>query len=203
VEHFLETAPPATTEPGSDVLFEDHTPSYLKVLSRSSVDANTWYSAYLIRIDDHTSAAVTCWGQQFDVAFQQFADSKYGHVYLKEFRKIWPTFFELIDHAIDERYGDGALTELIDPDDVNRKWFIAVLVSGSGSADDQEQRRLEAADVAVALSLAVTREIHTELTWKVKAKIAMGGGAVGLREGQAIRSKWEGRLNWLQPLIGG
>src|SRR3712207_9454317 len=31
---------------------------------------------------------------------------------------------------LDMRYGDGALTELVDPDDANPKWIVAALVGG-------------------------------------------------------------------------
>lgn len=203
MEHFLHTAPPATAEPGANVVLEDHQPDYYKLLARSDFDPNVWFSAYVVSVDDHTSAGMTCWDQQFDGAFEKFADPKYGPIYAEEFRKVWPTFFELIDHAVDERYGEGALTEFIDPDDVNRKWFIAVLTRAMGSTMEDVDRRLEAADRAVELSLAVTREIQTKPGWKRMAKIGLRGGAVGYREGQALRAKWEGRLNWLAPLIGG
>ena len=200
MQHFLHTVAPAS---GSGAVEVDHESDYVEFLLQSKTDPSVWFASYLLKVDDNVAAAVTCWDQQFDVVFQQLNDPKYGAIYVDEFRKIWPTFFSLVDATNDERYGDGALTQLVDPDDMNRKWFVAVLVSGLQTATENDGSKFTAAvDKAVDLSLAVFREAQTKLSWKLKAKIGLRGGAVGYRAGKEFAGPWEDRLRWLQTLLG-
>jgi hypothetical protein len=120
---------------------------------------------------------------------------------MKELRKIWPTFFELIDNSVDERYGDGALTEVVDPEDMNRKWVIAILVGGLKSEADWP-RVLEAVDRAVALSLTVGQELQHELSKGQKVKVMLAGGRAGYRQGKEATAPWEKRLGWLKTILG-
>jgi hypothetical protein len=199
----IEHRPP---EAGAQVRFlpgAPTPPAYTEVLTRSTGDPNHWFSGYVVKIDDNTLAAAVCWGQQFDAVFQQLNDPRFGSIYVDEFRKIYPTFFSLIDNAVDERYGDGALTELIDLDDMNRKWFFAKLINvtarGGGAGADLAVRN--AVDEVIALALAAAREFQTDLSWKAKLRIGARGGAVGYKEGAAISDRWGKRLNWLQALL--
>jgi hypothetical protein len=200
VQHFLQAVPPSS---GSGIVTRERDGYYTEVLIEFDT-GDAWVAAYVIPIDEDAVACVTCWDQQFDPIFQQLTDPKYGQIYVDEFKKIWPQFFALIDNTVDERFGDGAITQLVDPDDRNRKWFVAKVVGGLQAADDSgTAARVSAAIDAVAeLSLAIFREFQHELSWRQKAKIMARGGAVGYREGKAITGPWEERLGWLQTLIG-
>ncbi|HEU0131456.1 MAG TPA: hypothetical protein VFQ85_10760 [Mycobacteriales bacterium] len=171
---------------------------YLEVRLRETPRPLT-RSVYVLNAGEGVGAAVTCWGQRFDPVFAGFDDPKYGRIWMDAYRTIWPTLFALIDNAIDERFGDGALTELVDPDDVNRKWFVAVLFSTSSGEAAAEH----AVDRVAELSVALSNDLTRQLGWKEKAKIAARGGRVGYREGREIADRWEKRLDWLRPLLGG
>jgi hypothetical protein len=200
MQHFLHTAPPPS---GSGVVMNFDRSHYAELLHQSSSDPAQWFSSYIVHIDDNVLAGVTCWDQQFDIILEKFNDPQHGRIWVDEFRKIWPTLFSLFDNTIDERYGEGALAELVDPDDMNRKWFVVALVGIADLTDDEiEQRCYEAADKAVDLSLALTREFQNELSWKQKAKIVARGSAAGYREGREKVGPWQDRLGWLQTMLG-
>jgi hypothetical protein len=200
MQHFLRNAAPLPTE--QDVVMEDHSPDYIAFLRRSNVNPARWFSSYLVKIDDHASAAITCWDQQFDPLFEKLGDPQHGAILAGEFRKLWPNVFAVIDNALDERYGDGALTEFIDPDDMNRKWFVAVLFSSASSDQDEHTVASRAIDAVVERSLGIADDLLKELPWKAKIRIGLRGGAVGFKRGQEIADKWRKRLDWLQTLSG-
>jgi hypothetical protein len=202
MQHFLHTVAPPSTE--ESLLTEDHSPDYLMFLHRSSVNPARWFSSYLVRIDDQVSAAMTCWDQHFDPIFEKFGDPDQGPILSDEFRRIWPNFFAVIDNALDERYGDGALTQFIDPDDMNRKWFVAVLFHSSSSSSNQDYEKavLNAIDAVVTRSHGIADDLLKELPWKSMVRIGFRGGAVGYRKGKAISDKWKQRLEWLQFFVG-
>jgi hypothetical protein len=199
MQHFLRTAAPARPSANGIVMNTDHE-SYIEVLVRSNVDRSRWFAAYLLKVDDHVAAAVTCWDLQFDKVFQTLDHPKYGQIYVDEYRRIWPVFFRLVDNTLGQRYGDGALAEFIDPDERNRKWFVAVQFRGAGSQSDAKAR--VAVDQAVELSASISQEFQRQLSFAQKARIGLKGGNIGYREGKAFADKWGKRLDWLRPFVG-
>ena len=154
MQDFLNTSAPPDGQSGVTIL--DHSPLYMEVLAPTA-DGSAWYSAYILRIDDSTAACVTNWEQRFDPFLAQLRNPKYGHIWADEFRKLMPTFFSVMDNTADERFGDGALTEIQDPLDMNRKWVIAAVLGGVDKADDQ--RVLGAVDHVIELSQNISREL--------------------------------------------
>jgi hypothetical protein len=177
---------------------------YFEFLHQSESDPAVWFSSYVARVDETVLAGMTCWDQDFDQYFEKLSDAQLGPIFADEYRKIWPTFFRLLDNTAEGQFGDGAIDQLVDPDDKNAKWFIAVLFNWAGMSDEEGNRRLtEAADSAVSLSLQVVRESQTNVSWRQRAKMGARGAAAGYRHGKEITNPWEERLGWLQAMLGG
>lgn len=174
------------------------TDSYLEITSPIP-DASL--VSYVIKVEGTTWAACTCWEQRFDPIFQQLNNPQYGQIYLPEFKKIWPSFFRAYDNAVDEQYGNGALAEFYDPDDMNRKWFIASMFQAS-DLDQLNERMVEPVDRVLDLSGKVFLEFRNEVTGWQKAKMMAKGAAVGYRAGRQAAEPWEKGLDWLRVLAG-
>jgi hypothetical protein len=201
MQHFVRPTPPTAAE--SDVVVNPHDPYYWEYLFRSPAAPNGWVVAYLVKIDENIAAAVTCWDQHFDPVIQQLSNPRSGPVLEKEARKTWVTFFKLLDNAIDERYGEGALTEMIDPDDMNKKWYFAVLISGLTQGGSEFAGKLQPAiEKVVDLSFQFIQESPGKQSMAQKARIFMSGFVSGYRRGEEMVRPWQQRLDWLQGLLG-
>ena len=120
MEHFaLGTEP--HTDPVDGIAWRE-TDAYVE----AKVAVGTaWAPVYIITVSDSVGAAVTCWDHQFDALVDNLRTPQIEKI----MRRLHPTWFACADNAARERYGDGALVELLDPDSMNRKWMIGVLFS--------------------------------------------------------------------------
>jgi hypothetical protein len=192
---FLQPPTPAEY----DGLSLRQTPSYTEIISSVAGGSREDLSCcYVLRNDDATYAAVTCWQNTFDVFYQQLM-TKYGQIYLDAIKETWPILWAVISNSINQRYGDGALLELVDPDDMNRKWFVGVLV---GNIEDPKSpadhpRIVQAVQQVSDISLQIHRErITRTMSFRTKAKIGLRGAMVGYLEGQALSDRLESKLQW-------
>lgn len=159
------------------------------------------FITYLVREEEDTYAVCACWEQVFDAMFKRLNDPSIGPVFASEGRKLWPGFFLAYDNAVDERYGDGAMVELVDPDDMNRKWFIAIKFRAS--SDTQiEEKGAAAMERVVDFSLQIGQELERELTFWEKTRLFAKGGAQGYRRGKELTGPWEKGLDWLRVITG-
>lgn len=166
---------------------------------RDSVNPGRWYVAYVVMIEDGVGAALACWDQDFDEYFRLIADPKLGSIYVDEFRRQWRTFAQLLDQTADERYGDGALAEFIDPDDINRKWFVACLFAGDPDATAFMERAVAAAVRSVELSIAIRADFRSPISALSYTRIAFRGAAAGAAEAR----RWTKHLDWLTQALEG
>ncbi len=198
---FSETHPPKS---GADVIEIDHSPRYIEYLLESGAKDGNWFAVYLVLIDDSVIAVMTCWGQRFDQIFAMLNDPKYGEIWADGFRKIWPTFFSLVDNTIDERWGDGALAQFVDPDDVNRKWFIVCLLPvPKKSTKASRQMFGETVTKVYSMSLQVAMDLQREMSWGEKARLGLRGGMVGYRSSAKALEPFTKGLEILQKILGG
>jgi hypothetical protein len=103
------------------------TPQYLEVQEHGLDPPGISY-VYVIPLDASSFVVATCWGHEFD-RFREFIfHPKQGPAWIKAYSEPWPTFGELINNALAGNYSRGALVNFEDPDDGERKWYIATFV---------------------------------------------------------------------------
>lgn len=195
MQSFLDTTAP---ESGTEAVVTPRANGFVEVLHQSPDDPEIWFASYVVKVADGVTVAMTCWDERFDAGLARLADPRVGHIVAGEFRLLWPTFFLLLDNTAAGRHEDGALARLVDPDDGERKWFIAVL-AGAGT---EAQLPTSAVDDVVGLSLHVANESRHDLSTGQKARIAARVGASRVRPRKQVARPWEDRLDWLQALLG-
>ncbi|WP_449281632.1 hypothetical protein [Leucobacter sp.] len=191
MEHFLYGAPPAT-EIVDGIAWRD-TASYVE--AKVSL-GDAWVPVYILTVDDAIGAAVTCWDHQFDPILENLAQPQIEPV----LRRLHPAWFACMDHARQERYGDGALLEFLDPDVMNRKWMIGVLFSSLET--DRDARVAAAMEKVLAISLQVFQESSNKPSAFDYMRVAAAGALQGGAQGLAVADKIRAAAQWL-PVFGG
>ena len=199
MRHIMESEPQAGVD---DIVIEVAHGSHAPVHFRDARNPGRWYTAYMMHLGDGVGAGLACWDQQFDTFFRLVSDAKLGHIYADEFRRRWRHFAALLDQTADERYGEGCLAELIDPDDMNRKWFVATLFNASGDYAELSTRAVTACARSVQISVDLGDELRQPVKLSAFARIGLRSAAVGAREGREQVARWTKHLDWLQPFLG-
>lgn len=186
MEHFaLGVAPTGAVVDG--IAWRD-TPAYVE--AKVAIE-KAWLPIYVITVDERTGAAVTCWDHQFDAILENLSKPQIESV----LRRIHPTWFQCVDNATRERYGDGALLEMLDPDVMNRKWMIGVLFSHL--AEDTDSAAAKAMEKVMGISLAVFNELQNKPSKFDYIRVAAAGAAQGGSQGMAIAQKIYSAARWI------
>lgn len=174
------------------------TSDYIEFTLRSRANPGRWLAIYLVQVNaSGTWAAVSCWDRQFDRIVAQAA-GKNGDLVIAEYRRIWPTFFALVQNAADEQYGNGALTEFMDPDEMNRKWFVAVLFrTPPGNPAELDERVATAVAKVVTLTDQLQSDFLRPLTKISQARAILKAAVRGANESQEIFKRWTENFDWL------
>ncbi|WP_062464599.1 hypothetical protein [Demequina soli] len=185
MEHFANATAP-TTEVVDGIAWR-RTSAYTE--AKVAVES-AWVPVYLIRVDENVGAAVTCWDHQFDVIIDNLTKLQIEKV----LRRLQPTWFACADNATKERYGDGALLELLDPDTLNRKWMIGVMFSHE-STDPQAAAKAMAK--VTEISLAVFAESSNKASAMDYARAATGGFFAGAARGMTYAERIMQAAKWI------
>lgn len=103
------------------------TPSYVELI-KFVADPPSLSRTYVWLIQDYTFFVCTCWEHQFDGWMQLLVERPGGINWFQTLSETYPTAGRLLSNASAERYSDGVLVNLPDPDDGERKWFIGTVV---------------------------------------------------------------------------
>jgi len=188
VEHFLTGSIP--TVPVTDGIAWRQTDSYVEAKLQMPGDSQ-WLPAYVLTASEGVGAAATCWDHQFDA----FVDQLTNPEIVKIWRRIYPTWFACVDHAMTERYGEGALVELLDPDEMSRKWMIAVLFSRR--AKDLNNAAAVALDRVVKISTLLAEELLRKPSKMDYVRAAAGGLVRGAVQGSAQANRIRDAFGWI------
>lgn len=193
MEFFLAGTPPVIE--GSNGVAWRYESTYAEAKVRL---AEHWLPVYVFSIEDGVLAAATCWNDMFD----RMIDELFKHEALyPTLEKLYPTAMNVIENARSERYGDGALLQFIDPDDMYRKWFISVLVPGLFADDLTADKTLLAAmDKTYRLGIQVGIEAEAEPTATQFLGLAGRGALEGYRERNKLFEELHDCLQWLSLL---
>lgn len=191
MDHFF--APSAVPEGDGAIHFGEVANGRWPIYFRDAANPGRWYVAYVLMLEDGVGAGLSCWNQDFDAYCALIADPKHGPIYVTEFRKQWKVFAQILDQTADERYGDGALAQLIDVDDLNRKWFVASLFAADPESSAFPEKAVAAAMRSVELSIAMKSEFRAPIRPLTYARVFMRGAAVGAADAQ----RWLKHLDWL------
>ncbi|GAA4400766.1 hypothetical protein GCM10023153_28540 [Ornithinibacter aureus] len=167
------------------------------VYFQDAVNPGRWYVGYVVMIDEGIGAGLACWGQDFDQYFALINDPKFGAIYVDEFRKQWRVFTKVLDQTADERYGDGALAQFVDPDDINRKWFVASMFAADPDTAQFTEKAVAATVRSVELSLAIRADFRSPISPVTFARVFFRGAAAGAAEAR----RWTKHLDWLTILL--
>jgi hypothetical protein len=185
--------------PGASSPVVEVSARYVHVRYQASDNPGRWFSGYALRVDDDVWAALTCWDREFDPMLEILGRQD-GDLIAAELRKIRPALFQLIDNAVGERYGDGALVEIQDPDDFNRKWFIAKLFRAS---DDELDEALDTHLTQIMeSSVVVLRESLNPIPASALARLGIRGAIRGAADGYRIANSLLDKFRWLSDLQG-
>ena len=88
---------------------------------------------YLIPRSESSMFVVTCWDEVFDSIVEQFHDEDV----IETAAETWPLFARMLGDGIRDKYREGALIRLEDPDDGDTKWYVGTVV-GNLSLDDSD-----------------------------------------------------------------
>lgn len=191
MEHFLAGSPPRG--PVEDGIAWRETGNYVeaKVLVQ-----DVWLPIYVITVREGIGAAVSCWDHQFDPIIDNLTKPQIEAI----MRRLHPTWFACVDNAIRERYSEGALVELLDPDVMDRKWMIAVLFSHR--ADDRDHAAGVAMDRVVKVSAEVAEESNNKPSKLDYLRAAAGGAAQGGAQGLALANRIREAAQWISGFTG-
>ncbi|HXI12042.1 MAG TPA: hypothetical protein VNM92_05285 [Thermoanaerobaculia bacterium] len=159
------------------------TPSYLE-FQKHSVDSPGASYTYLLQWSDHAYFIAACWGHQFDEWVPLLQDRKMGKTWLGVVKETYPTLGQLLENGIAGRYSEGALLNIEDPDDGERKWVVGTVVGNLSvtSVEELEQvllsdRMMQAYSVVLVSSFIGLEELATR-TISAKSKLKSYGRAM-------------------------
>ncbi|MCD2462293.1 hypothetical protein ACFT0G_16720 [Streptomyces sp. NPDC057020] len=189
MEHFLAGSPPEG--PVANGIASRDTDSYLEV---KALVSDLWLPSYVIPIEEGIHAAATCWDNQFDTMVDQLEKPSV----VKAWRRMHPTWLACVENCLKERYGDGTVMQLIDPDDMNRKWLVAVVFRPRGTDAAQSAAMGAAVDRVITLSAQMAAEFHTKPSALEYIRAAGSGFFQGAAEGAALANRFrEAATQWI------
>lgn len=133
MKYFLEDF----AEVQSEETFYFVTPSYIELI-KTVVNPSSISRTYIWLVQDYTFFICTCWEHQFDPWMQLLIERPGGINWFRTLSETYPTAGRLLTNAHTERYSDGVLVNLPDPDDGERKWFIGTVV-GNVHLESEDQ----------------------------------------------------------------
>jgi hypothetical protein len=178
-------------------------PAYWQVSGRFDAgDFHAGLNYYLIPTGVTTYVIASCFGHRFDPIVELFGDEHLGTAWFNVAAKTYPTFGTLATNALNERYSEGALLRLCDPDDAELKWCVATVVGnidattfGDLFADVRIKEKIM---LVVASSLDLEQQLATqEITAADKVMMIARGAASGYRRGMKMQDKVVSAADWL------
>ncbi|HEX9088924.1 MAG TPA: hypothetical protein VF867_15505 [Arthrobacter sp.] len=178
------------------------TTHYLEVITPVQGAGSVVY--YINEVHDDTWAACACWGRSglaFDMIFSVVEHPEKAPKIAAGLRDSYPSLFLAYDNAMSEQYGAGALAQFIDPDDMNRKWFVASMFRAHDVASFDEKMPA-AANRAILLSCQISMEFETAAaeTQEVTRVAAQANGITAGDVRAAVGALTRG-LDWLDILM--
>jgi hypothetical protein len=176
MDYFISQAPNPNAQ-GDDEFKLLATNCYFEL--NYKIDDSTYLIVYLLYRSANSVFVATCWGDTFDGIIRNLDDDDYVEI----LHDTWPTLTNLLANGINDKYSNGALIKLEDPDDGDSKWFVASVAGNIGfdSIDD-----LLCANTHSKISLVIEQSItlFTELDKKRPDTLRAIGK--GLLKGAAI-----------------
>lgn len=185
-------------------------PSYLE-LSAAAGDASepalvTWY---LLPADEYTYLVVASFGHQLDPLVEVLLDRGIGmaEARMAVLAKRVPTFVRLLTNMTTERYSDGALLYLRDPDDADMKWCVATVVGNvttqRGPALSEDERIHSASLVVINESIALLSEFsEARISFGDKARLWARLARVTVEESLDTGPSVLAAAQWLGKFVG-
>jgi len=145
-----------TTHPGSDEPNLRATNCYIEL--EFPIDDSSCAVIYLIPRTESSVFVATCWGTTFDELLSNPSSQTVDMI-----TETWPTLATLLYNGLSDKYRDGALIKLEDPDYGENKWFVAS-VAGNISFENADtlfaDRTMETINVVVTKSLELMVELQ-------------------------------------------
>ena len=200
MQGFLNTLPP---KPGTTGTVINEVVHGLEYLFPSRNGDGRWFAAYVSRLDDQVGVALTCWDRRFDSTLKVLYDPRYGDVCRKVYRPLWPTFFRLLDNAVNKQFPDGAIGSGVDADDEQRKYFVALTFALTSVKDDGTNRIFDTyVSRVVSLSNQVSAELIRKPSRSQKVMVALHAGMSGYHEVAEYTEPVSRVLDWLRLATG-
>ena len=192
----------AESRPGIEETYIRPTPAYVE-LQKHSVDPPGISYIYLLFLDEHSLLVAACWLHQFDDWSSLLEDRKMGKHYFRLIKDTYPTVGQLLDNAVNARYSGGALINIEDPDDGERKWVIGTVVGNVAFRSEEEfmslldsERMMEAFVTVLGSSFVAVEEMTTRsIPWTSSARLFGHGFLQGYRDALPLSSVWISRLS--------
>ena len=146
--------------------------------------------------------------QMFQILEQQLQDPTLAGAYNKTYHETWPYLFALLDNTVNQRFSQGVLLRIEDPDNGDQKWVVGTIVGNvNRSALTKKDilfhsERVIGAHVLVIQSCAkLIQEVSTRKINKFKIGLrgAIAGGKHGQKIANELASAW---LPKLKDLFG-
>jgi hypothetical protein len=136
---------------------------------------------YIAPRSESSVFVLTCWDHAFDDLIPQLDDENTAETVAE----TWPILAQLLMNGIKDRYRDGALIRLEDPDDGETKWFVAS-IAGNLRLDSPDDLMSEPVMKVVQVVLERTMQLHKELMERAPDQGKMFGRAVKGALGAAV-----------------
>jgi hypothetical protein len=159
------------------------TPRYLE-LRKESVEPPVVTYTYLLPWSEHALLVCACWGHDFDAWMQLFQQQpKNAMAWFSAIKETYPTLGRLLENGLHERYAQGALLNIEDPDDAERKWIVGTVVGNLDLDSDanlqdllSSERFMQAYETVIGNSMVgghefLTRSLSAATKFKSAARV--------------------------------
>lgn len=156
---FIESVPGKGLQPiddGSEVRVRA-TRGYFEVEYKAQ--SEIYLTLYYIPRSESSVFIAACWDHAFDGPIEGLSDDDA----LETVTQTWPTLAQLLANGIEDRYSQGALIVLEDPDCGEKKWFVASVAGNLdlGSLDGLfTEETQEVARLVIECSTALMGELQ-------------------------------------------
>lgn len=140
-----------------EVPFTDETSGYLYILQRS----------------ESSAFVLVCLDEMFDSMLNDLNEDS-----LETIAETWPTLMDLIVNGVNEKFQNGALIRMEDPDFCDNKWFVAS-IAGNISFDSIEDLMCERMNQTISVVFDKSVQLLTELQERQPSMLkAVGKGII-------------------------